>query len=274
MSEQQRAADDPPPFPATDDELAARITRALHARAAAQHPDLDDVAARLRAAARDAPPAPVRALHRGGKIVAAGVVTGTLAIAGAGAAAATNPYSDVARAVEGAVQAAGIDWSPMPEGYSRDQYDTYWDAYGIQEAQALSELWQVDVIEAKARAGQMLLEGQAPPVDEALLAAPGVAADMRRDDELAAFWAAGYTIDDLRRLMTVWEGEELEVKARVGRTLLDGGEVPVPPSGASRDDGPARPADPSRDDAPVRPSDPARDDVPVRPSDGPPPSER
>ncbi len=236
MSQPHPAAGDAPeptPVPATDDELAARITRALHARAAAQHPDLDAVAARLRDEAdrRDAQPGGVRALHRGGKIVAAGLVTGTLAVAGAGAAAAANPYSSVARAVEGAVQAVGIDWTVMPDGYTREQYEAFWDTYDVREASALSVLWGTDAIETKARAGQMLLDGEVPPIDAAFAASPADAQAQAHDDALGAFWEAGYTVEDLQELVGLWQVDELEVKARVGRTLLEGGEVPIPPSG-------------------------------------------
>ncbi|MFS0703888.1 hypothetical protein AB6N23_05130 [Cellulomonas sp. 179-A 9B4 NHS] len=256
MSQPHPAAGDAPeptsfpatPFPATDDELAARITHALHARAAAQRPDLDAVAARLRAEAgrRDAQPATVRALHRGGKIVAAGLVTGTLAVAGAGAAAAANPYSSVARAVEGAAQAVGIDWSAMPDGYTREQYEAFWDTYDVREASALSVLWGTDMIETKARAGQMLLDGQAPPVEEAFAASPEDAAMRAADEAFPAFWAAGYTTEDLEQLVELWQGDVFEVKTRAGQTLLDGGTLPIPPSGTPRttDDAGAPPARP------------------------------
>lgn len=238
MSQQHRAADDEPAAsPAGDDELAARIARALRTRAAAQHPDLDAVAARLRteAARRGAAPAPVVALRRGGKIAAAGVVTGALAIAGAGAAAAANPYSPVARVVEGAAQAVGIDWSVMPDGYTREQYEAFWDTYDVEDVEALSDLWQTDPIEAKARAGQMLLDGEVPPVD--LARAPGATVPGAEPAATGAphpadvFWGAGYTAEDADALGALWGTDVIETKARAAELLLAGEPLPVPPSG-------------------------------------------
>lgn len=242
MNEQHRAAGDTPGPTPSDAELAARITRALHARVVAEQPDAAVVAARLRvqAAGRGAQPAPARALHRGGRIAVAGLVTGTLAVAGAGAAAAANPYSDVARAVEGAARAVGIDWSVMPDGYTRDQYEAFWDAYGVEDAAALSNLWQTDVIEAKARAGQMLLDGEAPPVDLAHRPgslAPGTTvpgadrAPSLPPDPADVFWDAGYTLEDADALGALWGTDTTETKARAAELLLAGEPLPVPPSG-------------------------------------------
>lgn len=243
MSQHPAAGEEPTPVPPGDDEIAARITRALHARAAAEHPDLDGVAARLRAEAarRDATPAPVVALRRGGRIAAAGVVTGALALAGAGAAAAANPYSPVARVVEGAVQAVGIDWSVMPDGYTRAQYEAFWGTYDVEDVETLSDLWQTDPIEAKARAGQMLLDGEVPPVDVADAPgalAPGAAvpgadrAPSLPPDPADVFWEAGYTLEDAHALGALWGTDTTETKARAAELLRIGTPLPVEPSGA------------------------------------------
>ena len=86
-------------------------------------------------------------------------------MAGAGAAAAANPYSGVARTVEGVVQAVGIDWSLMPEGYTREQYEAFWDAgYTYDDVLTLDALWNSDDVETKARAGQMILDGEPLPI--------------------------------------------------------------------------------------------------------------
>ena len=176
------------PRTTADEELARRITRALRSRDVAQ-PDLgvavDRIAARLAEASGrpgpawhaapspDAPLASVTTLaRRGGKVVAAGVVVSALAVYGAGAAAAANPYSDGARAVENLAHAVGIDWSAMPDGYTREQYEAFWGAgYTAADVETLSALWTSDATETKARAGQLILDGQALPI------APGAAAD-------------------------------------------------------------------------------------------------
>lgn len=210
-----------------DDELVARITRALHSRDADQ-PDPAVVAARLQHALAHAPEATVTTLvRRGAKVAVAGAVISTLAVGGAGAAAAANPYSEVARVVEGVAQTVGLEWSAMPDGYTREQYEAFWGAgYTIDDAWALADLWNLDVTATKAQAGQLLLDGQAPPVapgatgqEEAL-----VDVDQERYD---AFWEAGYTVEDLEALGELWHTGAAETKARAGQLILDGEPLPL-----------------------------------------------
>lgn len=236
MSQNRRAADDRVP-PTPEAELAARITRSLQAHAAVHTPDPAVVAARLRADA-GGHRGVVVPLRRGGRVVAAGLVTGTLAVAGAGAAAAANPYSGVARAVEDVAQAVGVDWSFMPEGYNREQYEAFWGAgYEVEDMEALSALWQTDDIETKARAGQMILDGQVPPIPPGSSPVPqGPVMDADDDpyglvdtDAWAAFWDAGYTEADLQALIRLWQDDVSEVKTRAGRMVLDGEALPIAP---------------------------------------------
>jgi hypothetical protein len=257
MSEHSRTTDGPGPesFGAAgrhgaDDELVRQITRALRSRDDAQ-PDATVVAARIEAhlASTNGGASRRRAvgaeLHssrsdltrRGGTIVVAGVVLSALAVAGAGAAAATYPYSGVARAVENVAQAVGIEWSAMPDGYTREQYEAFWGAgYTADDVQTLGELWSVDATETKARAGQLILDGSAPPL------APGGSDDgspTTGDDgttgaytqaQAEAFWGAGYTDEDLEALIELWDTEVTETKARAGQMLLDGVMLPLAPS--------------------------------------------
>ena len=135
-------------------------------------------------------------------------------------------------------QAVGVDWSLMPEGYDREQYEAFWGAgYEVGDMQALAELWQTDYIETKARAGQMLLDGLTPPVLPGTMPERPVPVD--RDEPVAddvdaeawnAFWAAGYSEQDLRMLVELWQEDVSEVKTRAGRLLLAGQELPIRPS--------------------------------------------
>lgn len=243
---QNRGPHDDRVRPTPDDELAARLSRALHAHAAVHTPDPAVVAARLcsAAGARGAVVVPMR---RGGRVVAATVVTGALAVAGAGAAAASNPYSGVARAVEDVAQAVGVDWSFMPEGYEREQYEAFWGAgYEVEDVEALAALWQTDdYIETKARAGQMLLDGLPLPIPPGstpvypgglgpVIDVPDVPLPDYVDEEgWEAFWAAGYTTADLQTLVQLWQDDVSEVKSRAGRMLLEGQALPIPPSSSS-----------------------------------------
>lgn len=217
---------------APDDELAARVAAALRSREpapAATSSAADRIAARVAAsAASDRPRPVVRALpaSRVGRIAAAGVVTSTLAVVGAGAAAASNPYSGFAVAVEDAARAVGVDWSAMPAGYTRDQYETFWDAgYTTDDVAALEDLWQTDATTAKARAGQLLLDGAAVPL------VPGEAGpgDGSGPDPVSAFFDAGYGFEDAERLAALWQVDVYDAKAQAGQLVLDGQPVPVAP---------------------------------------------
>lgn len=217
------------PDPAPDDELTARITGALHRRAASA-PDPAVVAARLASeVARRSSPRAV-ALRRGGHVLAAGVVTGTFAVAAAGAAAATNPYSQVAVAVEDAARTVGLDVSFLPNGLTRDQYDAVFAAgYDSPDIEALGELWSTDYMDTKARVGQMLLDGVEVPV------APGsvrYVPNVPGKPEFNAFFAGGYTYEDAEALGALWGIESYEAKERAGAALIEGEALPLPPSEA------------------------------------------
>ncbi|QTE31174.1 hypothetical protein [Pengzhenrongella sicca] len=229
-----------------DDELAGRITRALRSREATPA-DVADLTARLEARLAAAPGGPRSAslgpaelpagssasvtplARRGTKAVAAGVVLSALAVYGAGAAAAANPYSSGARAVESVAQAVGIDWSAMPDGYTREQYEAFWGAgFTTADVDELSALWTTDATETKARAGQLILDGEVVPVT------PGTsspATELQSPND--ALWAAGYTIDDLEQLAELWSSDLSETKARAGQLLLDGATLPLAPSDAA-----------------------------------------
>ncbi|MBB2923329.1 hypothetical protein [Cellulomonas cellasea] len=237
----RRPAGSPGPgFPASDEEeLARRITQALRARAAT-HPDPSVVAARIEARLADAPAgssgSSVSTLRRrGGRVVLAGVVGSTIAVAGAGAAAASNPYSEVARAVENVAQAVGVDWSFMPAGYTRAQYEAFWGAgHTVEDVETLSALWDLDVTETKAKAGQLLLDGQALPLGDVTRTPVdlGLGEPVVGDDPAEAFWAAGYTYEDAVALSELWSDEVYETKVRAGQMILDGGEPPIEPGSA------------------------------------------
>lgn len=182
---------------------------------------------------------PTRTRSRGRRVVAAGVVAAALTVAGAGAAMAVAPTSSVSRAVAGALHGAGVDWSFMPAGYTQAQYEAFWGAgYTPEDVAALGELWDLEATETKAQAGQLLLDGQPVPVapGSSAPAAPVEGSDAGdgasvgyTPEQLDAFWAAGYTAEDVAALNELWSSESMETKARAGQLLLDGQEVPVAP---------------------------------------------
>jgi len=134
----------------------------------------------------------------------------------------------VAVAFEGAARTVGLDVSFMPEGYTREQDEALWAAgYESEELGALAALWGTDRIETKARTGQMLLDGLEVPV------APGsVPSYNPGEDQAEAFWAAGYTYEDLTVLTELWGLEHFDAKVRAGQAVLDGEALPITPGSA------------------------------------------
>lgn len=165
------------------------------------------------------------------RLITVGVVAAGLSVAGAGAAAAVAPHTPVSHAVRGALSAVGVEWTVGPEGEtvlsddSTAALDAFWAAgYTTADAQALAELWSVDVLDAKAQAGQLVLDGGAVPI------APGTNPEPDWDGGPAeAFWAAGYTFEDAEALAALWGKDITETKTTAGQTLLDGGTLPIAP---------------------------------------------
>ncbi|PUB23894.1 hypothetical protein C8K30_11033 [Promicromonospora sp. AC04] len=229
---QDRPTGTPVPEPrpggnARQDDLAERVTAALRSRepdAAGTAATARRIAARLEAAdGRSEVVTPFA--RRAGTIAVTGVVVSALGVVGAGAAAAANPYTEFAAAVDGVAHAVGVDWSSMPDGYTREQYDAFWGAeYTAADLEELRDLWNVDSLEAKARAGQMILDGETPPV------APDPTKEVPFLDpaDQEVFREAGYTIEDAQQLAELWQIDIYEAKARAADMLLDGETPPVP----------------------------------------------
>lgn len=216
------------PAGGTGDPLEDLVARALRSRepaAADTAATSARVAARLaEAAAAPAAPVPLP-VRRVATVAAASVAASALVVVGAGAAAASNPYTGFAVAVEDVARAVGIDWSALPGDYTREQYQAFWASDHADDVDRLAELWGTDPTETKARAGQMLLDGEPipalPPLD------PAAATDAQRQ---AAFWDAGYTFEDAEQLAGLWDVATSEAKVLAGADLLAGRTLPVPPS--------------------------------------------
>jgi hypothetical protein len=218
----------PRPVRATGDALEDQIARALRSREPAAA-DTAAATARLearlaQAAATSAAPVSLAA-RRGAKVAAASVAATALVVVGAGAAAASNPYTGFAVAVEGVAHAVGIDWTAMPANYTREQYEAFWASDHADDVERLSELWGTDSTETKARAGQMLLDGEPIPA-----LSPLDPAEATEAQQYAAFWDGGYTYEDAEELAALWGVAPSEAKALAGAELLAGQPLPVPPS--------------------------------------------
>ena len=164
------------------------------------------------------------------RLTAIGVAASGICVAGAGLAAAADPGSSFSQALGSAAEAVGVEWSFMPDGYGQAQYVAFWDAgYSAEDVTALGDLWQLDDTDTKARAGQMILDGDQLPFAPGTHTSPGVPADTL--PALEEFWAAGYTVEDVAALSALWNTDTLETKTLAGQALLAGETLPVEPSG-------------------------------------------
>ena len=175
-----------------------------------------------------------------GRFVAVGIAAAGLTVVCAGVATAVVPFSPVAPTPTSTMQAADSDWSGMPKGYTRAQYEAFWGAgYSAEDVAKLNDLWKSDSIQTKARAGQMILDGDALPVAPSPAVAQPSADDLStpKDGDQAkydAFWSAGYTDANLAKLNQLWKRGSFDTKARAGKMILEGKTLPVAPSGTSR----------------------------------------
>jgi hypothetical protein len=176
---------------------------------------------------------------RSGRLLAVGIAAAGLTVVCAGVATAVAPSSPVATPTPVA-QPANVDWSGMPKGYTQAEYEAFWGAgYSAEDVVKLNDLWHSDSIQTKARAGQMILDGEVLPV------APSPAASQPSGDDLStpkdgdqakydAFWSAGYTDANLAKLNDLWKSGSFDTKARAGKMILEGKTPPVAPSGTAQ----------------------------------------
>ncbi len=184
------------------------------------------------------------------RLVAGSLIAATLTVGGTGVATAATPGTPAASLLNAfgmqigqvdagaADDAAANDVAPGPDDAA---YDAFFGAgFTYYDAAALADLWKVDVQEAKARAGHMVIDGETLPVapgstvptpepgDPACAAIPEADAEYT-DAQYEAFWGAGYTIEDVDALSALWNTGCVTTKAQAGQLLLDGKPVPVVP---------------------------------------------
>ncbi|HEY3545685.1 MAG TPA: hypothetical protein VGK17_06300 [Propionicimonas sp.] len=174
---------------------------------------------------------------RSPRFVAVGIVAAGLSVVCAGVATAVVPFAPTPTPTP--VATASVDWSGMPRGYNQAQYEAFWGAgYSAEDVVKLNDLWKSDSIQTKARAGQMILDGDVLPVAPSpAVAQPADDLSTPREGDQAkyeAFWNAGYTDANLATLNDLWKTGSFDTKARAGKMILEGKTPPVAPSGTSR----------------------------------------
>ncbi|WP_432536991.1 hypothetical protein [Kineococcus arenarius] len=98
--------------------------------------------------------------------------------------------------------------------------------YDYDDAVELGRSWNVEPGEAKAAAGADLLAGRPVPLEptgEPYVAAPA-------DEELVAYFGAGYGYADAVELGRLWNVEPAEAKTTAGAHLLAGEDLPLEPA--------------------------------------------
>ena len=172
-----------------------------------------------------------------GRFVAVGIAAAGLTVVCAGVATAVVPFSPTPTPTPTvAAQAANTDWSAMPKGYTRAQYEAFWGAgYSAEDVAKLNDLWKSDSIQTKARAGQMILDGAVLPMapSRAVAEPPADVSTPKEGDQAKydAFWNAGYTDANLAKLNDLWKTGSFDTKAHAGKMILEGKTLPVAPSG-------------------------------------------
>ncbi|WP_028045773.1 hypothetical protein [Cellulomonas sp. URHE0023] len=179
------------------------------------------------------------------RTAAIGLVAVTLTVGATGAAYALATNERPAKQVTAggvATPAPVVHVVPAPEPatadplagaeeYTQERSDAFWGAgYYMEDAFALADLWHVELLEAKGRAGQLLLDGQTVPI------APGASLDLTDPEtigmlESMAYWDAGYTGEDGITLAALWHVDVFEAKATAGNMLRAGQPLPIGPSG-------------------------------------------
>jgi len=172
-----------------------------------------------------------------GRFVAVGIAAAGLTVVCAGVATAVVPFSPTPTPTPTvAAQAANTDWSAMPKGYTRAQYEAFWGAgYSAEDVAKLNDVWKSDSIQTKARAGQMILDGAVLPMapSPAVAEPPADVSTPKEGDQAKydAFWNAGYTDANLAKLNDLWKTGSFDTKAHAGKMILEGKTLPVAPSG-------------------------------------------
>ena len=215
-----------------DDDLTAAVAAALRSR----EPSADWTASsadRIAAQLRDSGPRPVLLPRHAGRIAVTGVAASALVVGVGVGAAAAKPYSGYAAGVEDVARSVGLHVSFMPPGYTREEYDAFWNAgYTGEDVDALAKLWHTDSTTTKARAGQMLLDHEPLPLPADPTRAPATPPPTVSADEEAEYEAvakAGYTPVEVQELADLWHTEYMEAKAHAGQLLLEGKPLPINP---------------------------------------------
>jgi hypothetical protein len=103
--------------------------------------------------------------------------------------------------------------------------DAFFNAgYDYNDAVALGQIWnETDITQIKSEAGQKLLNGDTLPVK------PSGSPASPEDQNVAAFFNAGYTMNDAIKLGKMWNESPYQAKVDGGKKLQNGETLPIAP---------------------------------------------
>jgi hypothetical protein len=118
--------------------------------------------------------------------------------------------------------------------------------YDYNDAVTLGKVWhETDITHVKVQAGEKLLAGKTLPIKpsggtfvegqkDSGTTGGSVATPTKEDVAMSEFFAEGYDYNDAVSLAKIWhESDVFSVKAEAGQKLLDGKQLPIPPSGTA-----------------------------------------
>jgi hypothetical protein len=117
---------------------------------------------------------------------------------------------------------------PSPDHTQAQELSAFFDAgYVYGDAQKLAALWhETNITSVKAEAGQKLLDGVPLPVQPSGDPVPAP------DQNVEAFFNAGYDMDDAIALAGIWHTTDAyQAKIKGGKRIENGESLPIPPSG-------------------------------------------
>lgn len=198
-------------------------------------PDTGDVLARVEIIARHMRRRRWAVRATGASVLGVGLVAGGVALPGLARGGGSNQTVNTIQAADGSPSPSP---SPIAGTYTDAQaLNAYFtDGYDYNNALQLAAIWgdstsSSGIEQIKTQAGLMLLAGQKLPVQPDVTPEPD---NPTQDAQVAAFFAAGYDYNDAVDLAKLWnETSTYKAKAEAGQKLLDGEQLPIPPSGSA-----------------------------------------
>lgn len=215
-------------------------------------PNAVDVLARANVLARSYRRRRRAAQATGASVLSAGIVAGSVALPALKWHHGSNPGVSVADQGVGnglptpspvssllAAPSPTVSPSPTPTFSDTQALTEYFaDGYDLTNATALASLWhETDLSVVKVKAGTMLLQGAALPVTPN--STPEAPLQKQQDQDINAFFAAGYDYNDALTLGQLWNDTDVvQVKADAGKKLLAGQTLPIQPSPTNSESAP------------------------------------